>query len=68
MENAYSLKRATLENHCLYLARIFHELPAATTDMSVLHGVLGCFFDTLPLRRTLRFWISDFGSRIFEYN
>jgi hypothetical protein len=24
------------------LTRIFHELPAATTDMAVLPGVLGC--------------------------
>jgi hypothetical protein len=30
------------------LARIFHELPAATTDMAVLPGVLGCRL----LRRT----------------
>jgi hypothetical protein len=32
------------------LARIFHELPAATTDMAVLPGVLGC----RPLRRTVQ--------------
>ncbi|MEE9119760.1 MAG: hypothetical protein V3U56_00550, partial [Syntrophobacteria bacterium] len=32
------------------LARIFHELLAATTDMAVLPGVLGC----RPLRRTLQ--------------
>ena len=32
------------------LARIFHELPAATTDMAVLPGVLGCW----PLRRTVQ--------------
>jgi hypothetical protein len=32
------------------LARIFHELLAATTDMAVLPGVLGC----RPLRRTVQ--------------
>ena len=31
------------------LARIFHELLAATTDLAVLPGVLGC----RPLRRTV---------------
>ncbi|MCK5656840.1 MAG: hypothetical protein KAI21_03310, partial [Deltaproteobacteria bacterium] len=31
------------------LARIFHESLAATTDMAVLPGVLGC----RPLRRTV---------------
>ncbi|MGB6379696.1 MAG: hypothetical protein WBG51_00865, partial [Syntrophobacteria bacterium] len=34
-----------------HLARIFHELPAATTDMAVLPGVLEC----RPLRRTVRY-------------
>ncbi|MDH3898888.1 MAG: hypothetical protein OEV18_16025, partial [Deltaproteobacteria bacterium] len=34
----------------LALARIFHELLAATTDMAVLPGVLGC----RPLRRTVQ--------------
>ena len=34
----------------LSLARIFHELLAATTDMDVLPGVLGC----RPLRRTVQ--------------
>ena len=29
------------------LTRIFHELPAATTDMAVFPGVLGCSFDRL---------------------
>jgi hypothetical protein len=29
------------------LARMFHELPAATADMSVLPNVLGCSFDRL---------------------
>jgi len=29
------------------LARMFHELLAATTDMAVLPGVLGCSFDRL---------------------
>jgi hypothetical protein len=29
------------------LARIFHESLAATTDMAVLPGVLGCSFDRL---------------------
>ena len=32
------------------LGRIFHELLAATTDMAVLPGVLGC----RPLRRTVQ--------------
>ena len=32
------------------LARIFHESPAATTDMAVLPGVLGCRY----LRRTVQ--------------
>ena len=32
------------------LARIFHESPAATTDMAVLPSVLGC----RPLRRTVQ--------------
>ena len=32
------------------LARIFHELLAATTDMAVLPDVLGC----RPLRRTVQ--------------
>jgi hypothetical protein len=32
------------------LARIFHESPAATTDMAVLPGVLGCRL----LRRTVQ--------------
>ncbi len=32
------------------LARIFHESLAATTDMAVLPGVLGC----RPLRRTVQ--------------
>ncbi|MEE8316548.1 MAG: hypothetical protein V3R70_08370, partial [Syntrophobacteria bacterium] len=32
------------------LARIFHELPAATTDIAVLPGVLGC----RSLRRTVQ--------------
>ncbi|MGB6380840.1 MAG: hypothetical protein WBG51_06690, partial [Syntrophobacteria bacterium] len=40
------------------LARIFHESLAATTDMAVLPGVLGCSFDyaqdRLPLRRTVQ--------------
>jgi len=31
----------------LCLARRFHESPAATTDMAVLPGVLGCSFDRL---------------------
>ena len=34
----------------LYLARIFHESLAATTNMDVLPGVLGC----RPLRRTVQ--------------
>jgi hypothetical protein len=34
----------------IMLARIFHESLAATTDMAVLPGVLGC----RPLRRTVQ--------------
>mgnify|MGYP001547842038 CR=1 FL=1 len=37
-------------DHFLFLTRIFHESPAATTDMAVLPGVLGC----RPLRRTVQ--------------
>ncbi len=33
------------------LARIFHEWPAATADMTVLPGVLGC----RTLRRTVQY-------------
>jgi hypothetical protein len=29
------------------IARIFHELPAATVYLAVLPGVLGCYFDRL---------------------
>jgi hypothetical protein len=40
------------------LARILRELPAPTTDMNVLPGVLGCSFDyaqdKLTLRRTVQ--------------
>jgi hypothetical protein len=34
----------------LHLTRIFHESFAATTDLAVLPGVLGCW----PLRRTVQ--------------
>ena len=34
----------------IHLARIYHELLAATTDMAILPGVLGC----RPLRRTVQ--------------
>ncbi|MEJ2235428.1 MAG: hypothetical protein P8X67_16015 [Syntrophobacterales bacterium] len=36
----------------MHLTRIFHDSPAATTDMAVLPGVLGCSFDegTCPER------------------
>ncbi|MCG6947018.1 MAG: hypothetical protein LJE87_16930 [Deltaproteobacteria bacterium] len=34
----------------LHLARIYHESLAATTDVAVLPGVLGC----RPLRRTVK--------------
>jgi hypothetical protein len=41
-----------------FLARIFHESLAATTDMAVLPGVLGCSFDyaqdKLTQRRTVQ--------------
>jgi hypothetical protein len=55
------------------LTGIFDESPAATTDMAVLPGVLGCSFgyaqDKLTLRRTVQvrlgfdlgFAISDLG-------
>ncbi|MGB7065053.1 MAG: hypothetical protein WBF55_07885, partial [Syntrophobacteria bacterium] len=36
------------------LARTFHESLAATTDMAVLPGVLGCSFDFAQDRRSLR--------------
>jgi hypothetical protein len=40
------------------LARLFHESLAATTDMAVIPGVLGCSFgyaqDKLTLRRTVQ--------------
>jgi hypothetical protein len=40
------------------LARMFYELLAATTDMAVLPGVLGC----RPLRRTVQVRLGfDFG-------
>jgi hypothetical protein len=40
------------------LARMFHELLAATTDMAVLPGVLGC----RPLQRTVQVRLGfDFG-------
>jgi hypothetical protein len=38
------------EKGSTYLARMFHESPAATTDMAVLPGVLGC----RHLRRTVQ--------------
>jgi hypothetical protein len=44
-------------------ARIFHELLAATTDMAVLPGVLGC----RPLRRTVQVRLGfDFRFRILD--
>ncbi len=46
-----------------YLARIFHELPAPTADMTVLPGVLGC----RTLRRTVQVRLGfDFGFRILD--
>ena len=30
------------------LTQIFHDSPAATTDIAALPGVLGCSFDKLP--------------------
>ena len=45
------------------LARIFHESLAATTDMAVLPGVLGC----RPLRRTVQVRLGfDLGFRISD--
>jgi hypothetical protein len=44
------VKGMDLPTWALNLARIFHELPAATTDVAVLPGVLGC----RPLRRTVQ--------------
>ena len=45
------------------LARMFHELLAATTDMAVLPGVLGC----RPLRRTVQVRLGfDLGFRILD--
>jgi hypothetical protein len=56
------------------LAQIFHELPAATTDMAVLPGVLGCSFDGLrtgsPCDVPFRYAsasILDFGFRISDF-
>jgi hypothetical protein len=56
------------------LARIFHELLAATTDMAVLPDVLGCSFDRLrtgsPCDVPFRYasaLILDFGSRISDF-
>jgi len=34
------------------LTRIMHEPPAATADMAVLPGVLGCSFDRLSESRS----------------
>ena len=39
-----------IPDEAAYLAWIFHGSPAATTDMDVLPGVLGC----RPLRRTVQ--------------
>jgi hypothetical protein len=45
------------------LGRIFHESLAATVDMAVLPGVLGC----RTLRRTVQVRLGfDFGSRISD--
>jgi hypothetical protein len=61
-----SLNEDLNNTYVAYLdARIFHESLAATTDMAVLPGVLGC----RPLQRTVQvrlgfdfgFWISDLG-------
>jgi len=44
-------RKADMEKRLyLFIARIFHELLAATTDMAVLPGVLGC----RTLRRTVQ--------------
>ena len=57
------------------LARIFHESPAANTDMAVLPGVLGCSFDKLrtgsPCDVPFRYVsasILDFGFRISDFS
>jgi hypothetical protein len=46
---ASAVPDSALSTVILVLARIFHESLAATTDMVVLPGVLGC----RPLRRTV---------------
>jgi len=46
----FSAPEPVIPDESAYLAWIFHESPAATTDMGVLPGVLGC----RPLRRTVQ--------------
>ncbi|MEJ2234830.1 MAG: hypothetical protein P8X67_12965 [Syntrophobacterales bacterium] len=50
METEPQFAEPVIPDEAAYLAWIFHESPAATTDMGVLPGVLGC----RPLRRTVQ--------------
>jgi hypothetical protein len=50
LENVFELSHKAFRIIAIPLARIFHELLAATTDMVVLPGVLGC----RSLRRTVQ--------------
>ena len=50
LENVFGLSHKVFLIVTIPLARIFHELLAATTDMVVLPGVLGC----RSLRRTVQ--------------
>ncbi len=50
LSSGYSVRANRTYLNLPYLARIFHELLAATTDMAALPGVLGC----RHLRRTVQ--------------
>ena len=50
LETVSQFTEPVIPDESAYLAWIFHESPAATTDMAVLPGVLGC----RPLRRTVQ--------------
>ncbi|MEE9528165.1 MAG: hypothetical protein V3W07_10920, partial [Syntrophobacteria bacterium] len=50
LENVFEPSQKAFLIISIPLARIFHELLAATTDMAVLPGVLGC----RSLRRTVQ--------------
>ena len=50
METMSQFTDPVIPDESVYLAWIFHESPAATTDMAALPGVLGC----RPLQRTVQ--------------